>query len=345
MQTIISHSIPFKDIMKDFAREMGTNYSQSCNVYAIKIPKALGEGAIKGINFDEGIGLLMYDCLFYEETEIHFVLNVVHPLKFMFCEEGDFRHCFQDSKEDHQVERLQNIIVASSELKGHIIKFKASVHTKINNLEVNRERFYEVMKCEINRMKPGLKGLFKDVKGKNYFYRLGNYSLKMANIFLRLAAFEGSPFAYNLFIHSKSYEIFLTEIQEYWDNSSEKEVPYLLKRELELIYKASLYIDADVSRFKSVKHLAQHVGLNSNKLQDGFKEVYGKTVNAYVQSRRIDEASILVKNTNFTFAEIADKIGIRSKSYFSKIFKDKYGLTPSEIRENYKNTDLEKNGD
>lgn len=337
MKTIISRSIPFKEVMKDLAKELETTFSQDCEEYALSIPAQYGSGAISGINFSEGIGLLMYDCIFKEDFEIQFIVNEVHPLKFMFCESGAFQHCFQDSKEIHEVAELQNIIVASDQNRGHIIRFKAGMRTKINNLEVDRKRFNKVMQCEIARLRPGLRNLFEDVEGKNYFYRLGSYSLRMADIFLKINDFKGSPFQRNLLLHGKSYDIFLIQLQEYWDGESpDQDQSLLRKRELNLIREAVLILNSNILEFKSVKSLSRRVGLNPNKLQDGFKEIYHTTVNGYVQERRLYEAGVLIKNTDLSFAEIADRVGISSKSYFSKIFKDNYGLTPTEIRNKHR---------
>lgn len=337
MYTIISRSIPFRDVLKDLAQEMGTECRNECNEYYVQIPDELGRGGIRGINFSEGIGLLRYNCVFKEDFEIQFIVNEVHPLKFMFCEEGGFEHCFQDSKDIHGVEELQSIIVASNKNRGHIVRFKGGKRTLINNLEIDRKRFNEVMKCEISRLRPGLRNLFRDVEGKNYFYRLGSYSLRMADLFQHLADFEGSAFQRKLLIHAKSYEIFMVQLQEYWDEQANEQGQSLLRRrELNLIREAVFVLNENILNFKSVKDLSRRVGLNPNKLQNGFKEIYKTTVNGYVQERRLYEAGVLIKNTDLSFAEIADRVGISSKSYFSKIFKDQYGLTPTEIREQHK---------
>jgi len=96
MHKIISHSIPFREVLNDLSKELETTYTQSCEEYTLKIPSKFGTGSIKGINFKEGLGLLIYNCKFHEDLEIHFIVNEVHPLKFLFCEEGGFSHHFVD---------------------------------------------------------------------------------------------------------------------------------------------------------------------------------------------------------------------------------------------------------
>lgn len=337
MQTLISNSIHFKNVIKDLAEELEVPLLDSCNVFSLNIPKTHGEGTIKGINFDEGIGIMIYDCTFYEDTEFQFILNTVHPLKFLFCEKGILFHRFQDIDKENKIDELQNIIVASNQNKGHILRFKKNIRTKVNNLEIERKRFFRNMSCEINKLKPNLKELFKDVDGKKLFFHKGSYSFKTAGVFSKINLFEGNNFQYNLFIHGKTYKMFHLQILEYKANTSALgKNSILLKRELKSIREAADYIDENIRDFQSVTILAEQIGMNTNKLQNGFKEVYEMTVNEYIQAKRLLIASVLIKNTDDSFSEIADKVGIRSQSYLSKIFKDRYGLTPTEIRRDNK---------
>jgi len=341
MKTIVSRSIPFKDIMNDLSREMQTTYFKSCDEYSLKLPKTYGEGYIKGVNFMGGIGILIYDCMFYEDTEIQFILNEVHPLKFIYCEEGKIIHYFENSDEEHVIGELQSIIVSSCQNRGHILKFKGNVRTKINNLEINRAEFLKSKMCQINSAKPEIKRIFTDTKGLKQFHFAGNYSLKTANIFQEMNEFTGEAFERNLFIHSKVYEILRIQLLEYMDAQNQEENrSVLLNSEVNSIYKASQYIDENIADIGTIQELARRVGLNTNKLQTGFKSIFGTTVNGYIQNKRLMEASVLIKNTDLSFSEIANKVGISSKSYFSKIFKDHYGKTPSEIRTGLNTKDL-----
>lgn len=333
MRTIISHSIPFAEILKDIAQSMGTTYSKSCEEYTLKIPKEFGTGTIKGINFPEGIGLLLYDCTFNENTEIRFTIDQVQPLKFLFCEKGEFHHYFEIEEKRHQVEELENIIVASAKHEGHILRFTEGKRTVINSIEIDRALFLKTMACEIQSLDPILKDLFEDVNAEEMFYYHGNYSLKMANLFSQINSFVSDGFPRNIFLHGNSYNLLSIQIMEYQDAQfAEGNRSVLLKRELKLVKEAVDIIEANIIAFDGVQELAQRVGLNPTKLQNGFKEIYGHTVNSYVQEKRLNTAYTLIRTSDYSFSEIAYMIGLSSKSYFSKIFKDRYGLTPSEIR-------------
>ena len=65
------------------------------------------------------------------------------------------------------------------------------------------------------------------------------------------------------------------------------------------------------------------------------------TVNGYIQHRRMLHAKTLLNDTDFNISEIVEKLGLSSKSYFSKIFKETYGISPSEFRQNNKKLRME----
>ncbi len=189
------------------------------------------------------------------------------------------------------------------------------------------------MACEIEQLDLRLKALFEDIHASEMFHYQGSYSLKMANLFSQMGSFEGSGFSRHIFLHGISYNLLSLQILEYQDAQIAKESQsILLKRELKLVKKASDIIENNLLEFETVQELASRVGLNSNKLQNGFKEIYGTTVNGYLHNKRLDVAYTLIKTTDYSFSEIASMVGLSSKSYFSKIFKKRYGLTPSEIR-------------
>jgi YesN/AraC family two-component response regulator len=55
--------------------------------------------------------------------------------------------------------------------------------------------------------------------------------------------------------------------------------------------------------------------------------------NKYIQSKRIERAKLLLLSTNNSLKQIAEKVGLDNSSYFTRIFKNHTGKTPSVFRE------------
>ncbi len=338
MNSIEVNSLPLKDVIRDIAKLFKIPYSENCGEYLLKLPPSVGEGSIRGINFEGGLGLIQYDCLFNEDMEIHFIVNNIHPLKFLYIAEGILLHRFENEENFNTIEQYQNAIVASSKKNGHVLFFKANQKTKVNSLEIEREKFQSKMECDIKSLDSELEKLFKDIKATGAFYYSGNYSLGIADILTDMLEFSAENFTRKLFLQGMAYQILTHQILQYQDDQMDEISRTLLRSsELKQIHKVSYLIESNISDIPTVENLARIAGLNVNKLQAGFKKLYGTTVNNFVQLKRLDAAYNLLTKTDLTISEIVSAIGLSSKSYFSKIFKEKYSISPSEFRKKHRN--------
>jgi AraC-like DNA-binding protein len=332
MRTYHIASLPLDDVIHEIASVLQTNVEKKLGEYHLTLPKNIGSGTIKAINFENGLGIIQYDCSFHEDTEIQFIVNKVHPLKFVYVITGKLHHRFANREETHVVDQFQNAIIASSDSHGHILTFKKNIRTSIFNLEINRKIFQKKANYR-DGMNLQLKKLFHDIHADESFYYEGEYSLSMADIFKKIEDFEGSEFLNMIFMESIAYQTLVQQISQFLDDQRQEKNRTLLRRtEVDGIRKASEYITNNLATYKSVPELTKETGLNATKLQEGFKYFYNKTVNQYVYEARLDLAKKLLLETDDSISEIVYKIGLSSKSYFSHIFKQEYGVQPSSFR-------------
>lgn len=64
------------------------------------------------------------------------------------------------------------------------------------------------------------------------------------------------------------------------------------------------------------------------------KEHTGENFNEYINYKRIEKAKELLKNTDLSIKEIAEKVGFNYSYYFGKVFKQQESVTPGEYRNN-----------
>ncbi len=329
-------SLPIKEVINNIAEAFETTYEQSCGEFFLDIPEHIGQGNIRGINFDGGMGIIQYDCLFKEEVEFHFTINKVHPLKFLYCLEGELKHRFEGYDDEHNIKQYQEAIVASDLFNGHILCFKSETRTIINSLEITRKEFQKKIQCELVTMNDNLQKLFNDIEAKELFYHDGFYSLKLADLFREMQTFEGGDFLKKLFLEGKSYQMLTEQILQYEDDLNDITGSKILRRtEIKQIELAAELIRERISKLDNIAEIASEVGLNSNKLQEGFQNLYGTSVKQYIKQIRLNLIKDLVLNTEYSMSEIVDLAGISSKSYLSKIFKEEYGTAPSDYRKHF----------
>lgn len=77
---------------------------------------------------------------------------------------------------------------------------------------------------------------------------------------------------------------------------------------------------------------AGHVHLNAAYLSRLFKQKTGHSFVEHLTSLRLEEAREMLLSSDRTIEGIAAKVGFRSNSYFTTVFRKREGVTPSEFR-------------
>jgi AraC family transcriptional regulator, transcriptional activator of pobA len=83
---------------------------------------------------------------------------------------------------------------------------------------------------------------------------------------------------------------------------------------------------------RTAKDFADRLSVHSNHLNKVLKENTGKTTTEHITNRLIQEAKILLKQTDWNISEIAYSLGFEQLSHFSNFFKKQTFLSPLEIR-------------
>jgi len=323
-------SLLVNEKFSDLSKSFNVPIRNESGVLAIEIPKDLGRGFIRGINFDSGIGVMYYYCKFNQDISIHFLIDAVHPLKFIFCSEGHVGHTFQDSEEFHNIETYQNIIVSNRGHKGHVLHFKANVQTNVSSLEILRSKFIQHTNYDFQDLDPDLKALFKDAISEKPFFYQGHYSIKSADLMNEMISRKYRGFLRAKFLEGKSLEMLVIQISQYQDDQTRGKWPKILRKsDIKKVDYVASRILANLGCNFSVESLAKEAGTNINKLQEGFKHEYNLTVNKYMQNKKLEAAKEMLLTSEKNISEIVTAIGLNNRSYFSKIFKEKYGVNPN----------------
>ncbi|MDT0293032.1 helix-turn-helix transcriptional regulator [Mesonia ostreae] len=331
-------SLPLRDVVSDLANEMNTSFHEKCTEYIVNIPEKIGSGEIRGINFDNGLGIIVYRCKFKQATEISFTVDKVHPLKYIYTANGFLKHQFSNEDIVHELKPRMATLVASEEHNGHNLYFEGNVDIDLVSLEIDRKTFKRKSECEQVHLSAQLQNLFSDTNASETFYHEGFYSLEFHTILNSIDEYKNELLLRKFHLESKALDIFVEQIQLFEDDLKGNSKELLLRyNELERIKELSDYIEKNLDKDFTIEVLSRQSGLNPNKLQKGFKYIFSKTVRDYIISRRMETAKLLLLTTDQPLTTIANKIGLDSPSYFSKLFKEYFKHTPSNFRKFYNN--------
>ncbi|HXD31505.1 MAG TPA: AraC family transcriptional regulator [Pyrinomonadaceae bacterium] len=141
-----------------------------------------------------------------------------------------------------------------------------------------------------------------------------------------LTSRRGAPEYVNLLIQTLA-----THLVKYYtaETCTAKEVggfpKYLLESTLD-------YINRGLDRSLSTEEIARAVGIEPARLARAFRVSTGKSIHRYLTERRVEEARILLTESEFSIAEVARRIGFDSEERFRVNFRRRTGLTPAAYR-------------
>lgn len=101
-----------------------------------------------------------------------------------------------------------------------------------------------------------------------------------------------------------------------------------------LIENAIKYVEANISRSDlSVEELSHELGMSRVHLYKKLLQITGKTPIEFIRIIRLKRAAQLLRESQQNVSEVAYQVGFNNPKYFSKYFKDEFGVLPSVYQE------------
>ena len=100
----------------------------------------------------------------------------------------------------------------------------------------------------------------------------------------------------------------------------------------DILGRATAYIKEHLSEDISVEALAKEVHVSPRHLGRLFKKEFDRTVSDYILTQKMMLAANLLQNTRLSVTMVADKAGYTNYSYFIRLFRKFYGMTPREYQ-------------
>ncbi len=115
------------------------------------------------------------------------------------------------------------------------------------------------------------------------------------------------------------------------DNQPSADSPFKHIRH-QSIRRALKLMEDHIERPIRMSDLARRAGTSQKQLERLFHSYFATTPQLYFRALRLDHARTLVRLTELSVWQIAMIVGFSTTNYFSKCFRDRFGLSPSEER-------------
>ena len=106
--------------------------------------------------------------------------------------------------------------------------------------------------------------------------------------------------------------------------------PVKINKSNDLLAQIIDFLSANVEEHLEFKDILTEFNLSASVVKKIFRQQMGCGVMDYFTRLKVDKAKELIREENYTFTEISEKLGFNTSQYFTTVFKRVSGMTPSE---------------
>lgn len=133
----------------------------------------------------------------------------------------------------------------------------------------------------------------------------------------------------------EEYSLFILQFfhafKSIWEQSSGQISPSST-RKVHQAERILVWLEGHYTEPLRLKQMAAELHLSPYHLSHLFKECTGSSISDYVTARRMQQAMKLLTSTDQAVARIGEAVGVTNCSYFCKLFKTHFGVTPHQYR-------------
>ena len=181
-----------------------------------------------------------------------------------------------------------------------------------------------------DRFPTGMHDIVNGSNEKHYYHSLTTTPLvNMAIHQILDCPYQGS--LRRLYLESKTLELITHSLSQLVvDENGHDKTFTLLSGDIERVREARDVLICNMENPPSLLELARLVGINKNKLNHGFHQVFGTSVFEHLRISRLERARKLLESKEMNVTETAFEVGYEYQRSFTRAFKRHFGTNPKD---------------
>lgn len=325
---------PAANHVREMAKHFNAELDEGNDASTITMDNGKAKGFISSYRLFNGLSVWVYNVIFRSEFKVNLDLSPDGPIYFCYTIKGHFLHRFGELEAFAKVLQNQNMIVIGSPDNSVQITFPANIKLEIAVIMVDTKLLGRLDIRNAKRMCTKVQKIFHKIPKDQPYRYLGNIDVETAKYASIICENNSTNLVGELLTEGAVLNMLASQIEAYERDITEIGLQSILsKSDLSKIATLGGYVIDHFDTKMTILELSRHFGLSPKKLQLGIKYLYGDSVGHYISNLRMGHAKHLFGTTELNVSEICYQIGITSHSYFSKLFKNRYGVSPSKFRD------------
>jgi len=246
------------------------------------------------------------------------------------------------SSYDHAKKALKLKMFFGKSRMIHYADSKLPIEQSVKHMdEILNDLFVSMSVYDLVRTDDNLQELFQQARRLDSKISVYNFSLHVISKLENYLSIMNENLYSLLGLETENLDILyhfetLGDIQS-WLRRRMFEISELLhlkkqKKNNKLVLEIITYIEGNLHNNITLRDVANYFSFSPNHMGHLFKEETGENFSDYVIQARLSRARQLLKDPKLKIYEVADRVGYKNLTYFSKQFRETFGMTPGDYR-------------
>lgn len=316
-----------KRLLTSAAKRFGHKIQQDCQKRWID----LFAGQLCCYDFEDGVQMLLLNGALPEDWEIEIASQAESPFLLYFNIRGSTVFSYKGLEQPLAMEPMKVLMASLAPAQLQSIVFKGEENITFVWLKLERRLYINHINCLPEPVREEVANIFNGKTTVKEFYNSA-FGLKGAALVQHVLDDKKEGLVHSTFAESKAIELFSLQLRR-WEEEivqTPTKSKMLRTEDMESIIMARNLLISNLREVPTIEALSKKSGVNRQKLKQGFKKMFGTTINDYVRNERMRMARQLFDNGTPIVKEVAASVGYENPSYFARRYKEKYGLYPNE---------------
>lgn len=292
-------------------------------------PQALGAGYHRELEIDSEFSIAIWEIQGWDDVRVK-MPSEEHPIEFGVLLSGCISSDVNGSW-DHN----HTLISGGGIQRKMMIEYHQDRPIIGINIQLSPSRFAMLFPGEDGQIEPELAFLAKGNDWQSIFYPPNTAEIARMVQQIRDCPYRGT--IKRMYLQAKALEIMSLQLAPLLvggaaQTESPAISPQLKAQTIAKLHHAQEMIRSNLDNPPTSTELSQQLDLSDRTLRRGFRSLFGMTMVGYLTEQRLQQAELLLRNTDRTVADIANYVGYAHLGYFAQAFRRKYGVKPSDCR-------------